>query len=113
MPDQVTGKKLKEQLPGAKDYVSIGRKMNVSKRLILCNLCELYSAFKKKHFDLKVVFSKFACLRPKWCTVAGATGTHSVCVCTAHKNVKLLLSVVKLDNVYHELTEMIVCSRGN
>ena len=71
------------------------------------------SAFKKKYFDLKVGFSKFANLRPEWCIVAGAAGTHSVCICTAHQNVKLMLGAVKLDKVYHELTEMIVCSREN
>lgn len=66
MPDQVNSKKLKEhvkllvkefynrdeysqQLPGAKDYVSIRKKLHVSKRLILCNLCERYSAFKKNN----------------------------------------------------------------
>lgn len=66
MPDQVNSKKLKEhvkllvkefynrdeysqQLPGAKDYVSIGKKLHVSKRLILCNLCERYSTFKKNN----------------------------------------------------------------
>ena len=122
MPDQVNSKKLKEhvkllvkefynrdeysqQLPGAKDYVSIGKKLHVSKRLILCNLCERYSAFKKKqHFDLKVGFSKFANLRPKWCIVAGTARIHSV---------KLMLSAVKLDKVYQELIEVIVCSCEN
>ena len=130
MPDQITGKKLEEhvkllvkefcnsdeysqQLPGAKDYISIGEKLHISKRLILCNLHELYSAFKKKLFDLKVGFSKFASLRPKWCIVAGAAGTYSVCICTAHQNVKLMLSAVNLDKVYEELIEMIVCSCEN
>ena len=64
MPDQVNGKKLKEhvkllvkefyksdeysrQLPGAKDYVGIWKKPLVSRRLILCNLREFYSALKK------------------------------------------------------------------
>ena len=93
------------QVPGAKDYKNIGKKLHVSKRHVLCNLHELYSAFKKK-IDLKVGFSKFASLVPKWCIVAGAVGTHSVCVCTAHQN-------IKLDKFYHELTEMIVCSREN
>ena len=105
MPDQVIGKKLKEhvkllvkkfynsdecsrQLPGAKDYISVGKKLLVSKRLVLCNLHELYSAFKKKHFNHNVGLSKFPSLRPKWCIVAGAAGTHAVCVCTAKVNVE-------------------------
>ena len=95
------------------DYVRVGKKLHVSKKLILCNLLELYSAFKKKHFDLKVSFSKFASLRPKLCIVATAAETHSVCVYTAHQNAKLMLSAVKLDKVYHELFELIVCSHEN
>ena len=31
------------QLPGKKDYVSVGRNQHMSKRLILCNLKELYA----------------------------------------------------------------------
>ena len=36
-------------------------------------------------------FSKFAELSPKECVLAGATGTHSVCVCMIHQNVKLMM----------------------
>ena len=46
------------QLPGKKDCVSIGKNVHVSKRLILCNLKELYTAFKDKHPDLKISFSE-------------------------------------------------------
>ena len=77
-----------QQLPGKNDWVSIGKNVHVSKRLILCNLKELYNAFKDKHPDLKISFSKFASLRPKWCFTVGPKGTYSVCVCTAHQNVK-------------------------
>ena len=38
---------------------------------------------------------------------------HSVGVCTAHQDVKSMLSAVKLDKVYHELIEVIVSSREN
>ena len=130
MPDQVTGKKLKEhikllvkafynsdehsrQLSGAKDYIGVGKKLHVSKRLILCNLVNFTLHLREKYFDHKVGFSKFASLRIKWCIVAGAAGTHSVCACTAHQNLKLMLTAVKLDKVYHELIQMIVCSSEN
>ena len=53
------------QMPGKKDYVSIAKNEHRQKRLILCNLHELYSAFKEKHPNVKVGFSKFAELRPK------------------------------------------------
>ena len=75
-------------------FLVIGKNIHVSKRLILCNLKELYTAFKDKHPDLKISFSKFASLRPKWCITVGPKGTPSVCMCTAHQNVKLLLSSV-------------------
>ena len=81
------------------------------KRLILCNLKELHAAFKSKHPDKKVSFSKFASLRPKWCISVGPKGTHSVCVCTIHQNVKLMLSAVTLSKDYHELIDLIVCDR--
>ena len=69
-----------QQLPGKKDCVSIGKNVHVSKRLILCNLKELYTAFKDKHPDLKISFSKFASLRPKWCITVELKGAYSVCM---------------------------------
>ena len=42
------------QMPGKKDYISIARNVHVQKRLILCNLKELYAKFKQKYTDLKV-----------------------------------------------------------
>ena len=76
---------ISRQLPGKKDYVSVkenGEKKRVQKRLVLCNLRESYSKFKTDYPDAKIGFSKFASLRPKECVLAGACGTHSVCVCT-------------------------------
>ena len=73
-------------MPGKKDFVSIGNKKHMEKRLLLCNLKELYSAFKQRHADVKIGFSKFCSLRPNWCAFAGAAGSLSVCVCTYHQN---------------------------
>lgn len=61
-----------------------GGRRHIQKRLVLCNLKELYQNFKDKHPSLKIGFSKFAELRPRYCVLAGASGTHSVCVCTIH-----------------------------
>ena len=58
---------------------------------------------------MKISFSKFASLRPKWCITVGPKGTHSVCARTAHQNVNLLLSSVNFSKNYHELLELIVC----
>ena len=81
-------------MPGKKDFCSIidnerGR-IHLQKHLLLCNLKEAYQTFKERNPLLKVGFSKFAELRPKQCVIAGATGTHSVCVCSMHQNAKLM-----------------------
>ncbi|KAL5515849.1 hypothetical protein EMCRGX_G001083 [Ephydatia muelleri] len=88
-------------MPGKKDFLSVrnaeGEKEHKQKRLVLCNLKEAYHQFKQQHPDIKVGFSKFAELRPKECVLAGATGTHSVCVCTIHQNVKLMMAGGRLE----------------
>ena len=85
-------------MPGKKDCISVrgaeGR-ITIQKRLILSNLRELYRLFKDKHPEQKIGFSKFAELRPRHCVLAGASGTHSVCVCTIHQNVKLMMQSIK------------------
>ena len=87
-------------MPGKRDCVSMrvnGIKENIQKRLILCNLREAYKQFKTEHPELPIGFSKFAALRPKNVVLPGASGTHSVCVCTSHQNVKLMLHGAKLE----------------
>ena len=98
-------------MPGKKDYVSIGKKHHIQERLILSNPTELHLSFKERNPNVKVGFSKFCMLRPNWCVTVGASGVHSVCVCTAHQNITLLLKAINLDKTYHELLEMIVCDR--
>ena len=76
---------------GKKDFVSIGRNVHAQKRLLLCNLKELYASFKEKNLTVKLGFSKFCSLRPKWCITVGSSEAHSVCVCTIHQNAILLV----------------------
>ena len=86
-------------MPGKKDFVSVkqgDQRIHVQKRLVLSNLKEAYQLFKDKFPDEKIGFSKFAELRPKQCVLAGASGTHTVCVCTIHQNVKLMMLGAKL-----------------
>ena len=103
-------------LPGAKDYKSVkeldGQRVHKQKRLILMNLNELYENYKTKYPDDKVGLSKFCMLRPKECITVGCRGTHSVCVCTIHQNVKLMLSALPTETsiTYHDLIKMLVCS---
>jgi hypothetical protein len=44
-------------------------------------VAKIYSHFKNSHPGVKVGFLKFASLHPRYCIMAGASGTHSVCVC--------------------------------
>ena len=94
-------------MPGMKDFVSVmidGKRQHIQKRLVLCNLKEAYEEFKQKYPNHKVGFSKFADLRPKECVLAGASGTHSVCVCTIHQNFKLMFQGAKLETLENEYT---------
>ena len=102
-------------MPGKKDFVSVKKESNrvhVQKRLVLSNLKEVHHEFKEKFPDRKIVFSKFAELRPKHCILAGASGTHSVCVCTIHQNVKLMMFEMRLSDVptYHHCLAKIMCN---
>jgi hypothetical protein len=73
--------------PGKKDFMSVKQQHETThrehgqKRLVLCNLQELYVAFCEKHTTISIGFSKLAELCPKHCILAGARGTHTVCVC--------------------------------
>ena len=88
LPDQKRGKAVTEevknyvtsfytddefsrQMPGKKDFVSMGKKVHMQKRLLLFDLKELYSAFKKHYPNINIGFSKFCSLRPKWCILVG------------------------------------------
>ena len=78
---------------GQKDTKSVkinGQKSVYQKRLIMGNLKEIFKKFKFKNLDIKIGFSSFATLRPLYCIMAGAGGTHSVCVCPIHENMKLI-----------------------
>ena len=125
--DQRRGKKLSEEtvnvvrnfyqsdeqsrvMPGMKDVISVGKNEYQRKRLILSNLKELYSACKEEYPDVKVGFSKFSTLRPKWCVLAGSSGTHSICVCTIHQNVILLLYAAQINDTYKEIIKLLLCA---
>jgi hypothetical protein len=69
----------------------IWRYKRTQTRLVLSNLSEVYAEIKESHRGLKFGFSKFSSVRPTNCMLAGASRTHSVCVCTAYQNVRLML----------------------
>ena len=102
-------------MPGKKDFVYVkkeGKHQHIQKRLVLSNLNKVYHEFKERFPDQKIGFSKFADLRPKHCILAGASGTHSVCVCTIHQNVKLMMMEIQLPELptYHHCSAKIMCN---
>lgn len=109
-------------MPGKKDFVSVKvdtNRVQMQKRLLLLNLKELYQLFTESYPEAKCSFSKFASLRPKHCVLAGASGTHSVCVCVIHENVKLLIEGSNIKNLtanttntlqsYHDCLKCMIC----
>lgn len=97
-------------MPGKKDSVSVksadGTRIHLQKRLVLANLKEIYQMFKEMHMTQKVGFSKFCSMRPQNCILAGKSGTHAVCVCTSHQNVKLMLNGSGINKFVLEGDEM-------
>ena len=78
-------------------------------KLVACSLCilqELYTAFKQKHPNVNIVFTKICALRPKWCLLAGSNMTHSVCIRSAYQNVVLLVNAVDWDLKYKDLLKL-------
>uniref|UniRef100_A0A6P7GVN1 Uncharacterized protein LOC114343446 n=1 Tax=Diabrotica virgifera virgifera TaxID=50390 RepID=A0A6P7GVN1_DIAVI len=96
--------------PGKKECVSLGHKVYKQKRLILYTLNELFVAFKEKYPSHKIGRSAFCSLRPKWCVLPGSSGTHSVCVCKYHQNVKLMIAGANLNTDYKDLIDLLVCN---
>lgn len=94
---------------GKKDCVSVSKGVYEQKRLLLSNLREIYESYKAHYPNDKVGFSKFCSLRPKFCKLPGASGTHSVCVCFYHQNIKLLLYAIDPKLNYRDVLSEIVC----
>ena len=101
-------------------YVSVyspqeERRILKQKQLVLCNLKEAYQQFRTEFPEVNVGFSKFAELLPKQCVLAGASGTHYVCVCTIHQNVKLILNALndKAKYEYPRFLAIMACNPGH
>ena len=64
----------------------------------------MFVAFKERNPDVKIGFSKFCSLSPKWRVIASSSGTHSVYVYTTHRNAIFLveeLSDINPDFQFH------------
>lgn len=53
------------------------------------DLGSLHANFLQKYPNLKISLSSFVALRPQQCIPVGAKGTHNVCVCKTHENIRL------------------------
>ena len=98
-------------MPGRKDYVSIKHIIFQQKRLILCNLNDLFRAFKEQNLTVNLGFSKFCSLKSKWCVLDGSAGIHTICVCTIHRNMRLLLEPLNVS--YQDLLKWIDCNTSS
>ena len=61
---------------------------------------------KKKYPNVNLGFSKFFAKRLKWYVLAGSKMTHSVCFCSAHQNVVVLLDAMDGDLTYKDLIKL-------
>ena len=89
-------------LVGVKEYIN----KNFAACKMFCNLQELYTAFKEKHPNVNIGFSKFCAMRPKWCVLAGSKMTQSVCLCCANQNAVLLVVAMDWDLAYKDLVNL-------
>lgn len=109
-------------LPGMKDCLTIKlnnkQKIKIQKRLLLSNLKDLHAEFRKKCPDSKLSVSKFTTLRPLECIPVGQSGSHNVCVCRTHQNIRLKLRGIHLQlrikgfefsETYHDFIEQSLC----
>lgn len=108
-------------MPGMKDYISIvkdGKRSQKQKRLLLFNLIDLHKQFNEKFPEMPICLAKFRQLRPQECILAGKSGTHNVCVCKIHQNMKLkirgLMQELKIKganftDTYQDLIKNSVC----
>ena len=110
---------MKDQKTGFTDPQT-NKPISKPKRLVLVSLREAYTFFKSHNPGIKIGFAKFAELRPVECVLAGPAGTHSVCVCTTHQNVKLMIEGANIARItagtecpistYSDCFEQILCN---
>ena len=111
-------------MPGKKDFISIGRNIHIQKRLILCNLKDLFTEFKTKFPNIKVrILSEYnfihtilyICITYVYNYVQSGAywQTHVeriLCVFSIYQNAILLSDAVNIQDTYKELMSKLVCS---
>ena len=97
--------KRKSMLVWIKEYITKTLQLQKSLQLARTIYC-----FQRKHPNVNIGFSKFCALRPKWLVLTGSKIFHSVCVCSVHQNVMLLVDAMDWDLTYKDLIKKIVCN---
>lgn len=110
---------ISRMMPGVNDTVVVrenGTKSKKQKHLMLMNLNEAYALFKTDYPQLKVGSSAFCDNRPPECQLLGSKGSHVVCVCIHHQNVKLMhQSFQKLnpESNHKDQMKLLMCAEPN
>ncbi|KAJ8672450.1 hypothetical protein QAD02_003709 [Eretmocerus hayati] len=96
--------------PGTKECLTVknfdtGEKEKQQKKLMLHTTEELHRRWKRENPHLNQVpsLTLFRGLRPKECVSAGDPGTHTICVCAQHENVKLKVYALHANVTYRDL----------
>lgn len=85
------------------------------------NLDELYRKFCTKYPEIKISLTKFREMRPPYCILAGGKGSHNVCVCKIHQNLRLRYAGIKqtllkkhiqFDKSYRDSFNEMVCKES-
>ena len=72
------------------------------------HLARIVYCFQEKKSNLNIGISKFCALRAKSCVMAGSKMIHSVCVCSTHQHVRVLVDAMNWDLIYKNLIKKIV-----
>ena len=104
--------------PGKKECVatgidSDGKKIYKQKRLLAFTVHDLYINFLQE-FSNSIhklpKFSYFASLKPVECIHAGDPGSHNICVCQQHENIKLKIAALSRKIKYRDVLHAGVCN---
>lgn len=104
--------------PGIRDCVSVkddtGKRVAIQKKLLLYTVHDLYLKFKAEYDGSEKIpsYSFFFSLKPPECMHAGDPGSHRICVCLQHQNIKLKLYALSRRLKYRDLLQGAVCNDG-
>lgn len=103
---------------GMKEYVTITKPdqpdVHVQKRIMIHDISDLYRNWiDDRNYETVPCLAYFAQCKPKQCIFAGQPGSHNICVCQEHQNVKLKLSAILPSLNYKDAMIAGVCSVEN